>query len=98
MRKLFCFVFLSLMATGAFAASPLDRSSYEIRDIVMSPQLRRLLPPSEALLDIRRLDRGYLISTRRYQLFVEVVYGGPYGAQGAEEGTPTLNFGELKEK
>jgi hypothetical protein len=85
--SLFCFA-----AVNAYAA-PLDRSILEIRDIISSPQLRQILPPAEAIMDIRRVERGYVITTYHYQLFVEVIYG-PRGVQGEEGGTPTLNFNE----
>jgi hypothetical protein len=95
-KKLFFCAMMALFAQSAFAISPLDRSAFEIRDIVMSPQLRRLLPPTESILDIRQVSGGYLLTTRRYQLYVEVVYG-PYGAQEGQEGQATLQFGEPKE-
>lgn len=100
MKRLILCAMLTLLAQTAFAITPLDRSALEIRDIVNSPQLRRLLPPSESIQDIHRMDRGYLLSTRRFQLYVEVVYGsGLKGAapEAGDSGTGTLQFGELKE-
>lgn len=99
MKKLILCALLTLSAQSAFALSAFDRSALEIRDIVNSPQLRRLLPPSDSIQEIRRMDRGYLLTTRRYQLFVEVVYA-PYGAKSATpeaEGNGKLQFGEPKE-
>lgn len=96
MKKLILCVVLFLTATAAFAA-PLDRSIREIRDIVSSPELRRYLPPNEVIVNIRRIDRGYLITTNRFQLLVDVIY--PLrGVQAEEEGgTPTLRFNEPTE-
>ena len=103
MKKLILCAACALFAQTAFALAPLDRSIHEIRDIVTSPELRRFLPRTESILDIRRVDRGYLLLTNRYQLFVEVVYG-PYGAsaEGGEEGdggggASSLKFNEPQE-
>lgn len=101
MKRLILCTMITLFAQTAFAITSLDRSALEIRDIVNSPQLRRLLPPSESIQEIRRSDRGYLLSTRRYQLYIEVVYGSALKGTSPEAGgggeTGTLHFGDLKE-
>jgi hypothetical protein len=94
MKKFIFCVALFFTAASIYAA-PLDRSIREIRDIISSPDLRRFIPPHERILDIRCVDRGYLITTNHFQLLVEVIY--PLrGAQAGEEeeGTPTLRFKE----
>lgn len=97
MKKLLICAILMLSAQVGFAA-PLDRSIREIRDIVSSPELRRILPASESILDMRRVDRGYMLLTNHYQLFVEVMYGPYRGAEGGSEGGATnLRFEEPKE-
>jgi hypothetical protein len=89
---------LMLIQTG-FAISPLDRSIHEITDIIRSSELRRMLPPMETIIDIQRVPRGYVITTNRFQVIVDVLYG-PRGAQatGEEGGTPTYNYHEPTEK
>jgi len=97
MKKILAAAALLLLTQTAFAFSPLSQSINEIRDIISSPQLRRFFPPQEAIIDIRWIRNGYLISTTHYQLFVEVIYG-PSGAREAEIKPFTLKFGEPESK
>lgn len=89
---------LLLVQTG-FAIYPLDRSSREISDIVRSPELRRLVPGTESILDVRRVQRGYIITTNRYQIIVDVMYGPSANAKadGEEGGPATFKFNEPTE-
>ncbi len=86
---------LLLLQTG-FALSPLDRSSKEISDIVRNPQLRRMLPPTEVILDIRRIPSGYVLTTNRFQVIVDVIYG-PSARGGEQQEEVNLEFHEPTE-
>lgn len=98
MKKLLILAALSFMSfqTAQAAFYPLDQSIIEIRDIISSPELKRFIPPLETILDIRRVQGGYLITTNHYQLMVEVRYRGllKQGEQQTEANKYTLNFKE----
>jgi hypothetical protein len=91
MKKLILSAAILLSAVTGFAA-PLDRSIREIRDIISSPELRRYIPPRETILDIRRIDRGYILTTNHYQIVVDVIYPLQGKQAGEESGTATLRF------
>lgn len=75
MRKL-GYAMLPLMAlTGSVEAllPPLYNSLAEYKAILDSKDLTTILPEGEGILDIRRTEKGYQITTTKYSLDIEVI-------------------------
>jgi hypothetical protein len=72
------YVLLFLMVTTVSYAAlpPMAQSAAEIRAILDDPRLHRYLG-SEAIEQITHKETGYLISTRHYQIGVDVIYHTP---------------------
>ena len=77
MRKLFLIL---LFSTAYAALPPLAQSMQEIEAIVSDPELYQLLGGAEPIQEIKRIEGGYLVSTRSQAVQVVVTYlprGGP---------------------
>lgn len=75
MKKLILLTLLSLATTPCFALlSPLNQSLEEIQSVLHSPELQKFFPQSESLVEIRRAQNGYMLSTLSVQVMAEIVY------------------------
>lgn len=80
--KKFLFVTVAFLATSqaCFALlSPLSQSIVEYRDLINNPELGKFLNQGETILDIKKVDRGYIITTNRSELFVDLVFNPSSG-------------------
>lgn len=68
--------FLMLTLTGFAALPPYAQSAREIQKILSDSKTHAALGSAEAIQEIRKTDRGYLIITKNYELQVDIRYGG----------------------
>jgi hypothetical protein len=75
MKKMF-FILACLMCTafGFAALPPFYQSSIEIERILNDPRTNEKLGSGQMILDIKRVENGWLIVTPRYQMNVDVNY------------------------
>lgn len=70
--KKFCFLFLS---TSAFALlPPLAQSTREIQALISDSHFYESLGSGEAIQEILRNERGYLVVTQHYTMQVDIEY------------------------
>lgn len=70
--KRFCFLFLS---TSAFALlPPLAQSTREIQALITDSHFYESLGSGEAIQEIVRNERGYLVVTRSYAMQIDIEY------------------------
>lgn len=65
---------LFLTSTLCAALPPLAQSSREIQAILSDPELQKRLGSAEAIDNILRTEKGYVIMTSRHLLRVDVAY------------------------
>ncbi len=66
---------IELVLSTLFAAlPPMEQSSREIQTMLSDPRLQQSLESSSPIQSIERQDQGYLISTIRERVWVEIVY------------------------
>jgi len=74
MKKLI-FIFLLIFNIKIFAVlPPFYQSKEEIEAIISDPRLAEKLDSSELILEIKKIDEGYLITTNKSKLKVEIIY------------------------
>jgi hypothetical protein len=68
-------IFLLGLITASYAAlPPLYQSTREIQAILTDSQLTSKLGSAESILQILKIDGGYLVSTTQHTIKVDVVY------------------------
>jgi hypothetical protein len=73
-RLFFLLIFLFAFKTSYAALPPLYQSLKEINAILSDKRLSDELGSSQAITGIKRIKNGYLITTFKYQLKVDVIY------------------------
>lgn len=75
MKKLFLIAAFLLIANQGFALlSPLNQSLTEMQYIILSKELQKFLPQGEAVVEIRKIDTGYIVKTENNEMLVDVEY------------------------
>jgi hypothetical protein len=75
MKKIFFLLFACLHFSTAYSIlPPLYQSLEEIRAITQNQELQNYLPEGMPILEIKKVQTGYLLTTRDLQLFVEIKY------------------------
>lgn len=75
MKKfIFLFIFLFALKTTCAALPPLYQSLREIDAIISDERLSKELGSAEAILGIKKIKDGYLITTINYHVKVDVIY------------------------
>lgn len=78
MKKI-AFIFTAAMALSASLPAveqlpPLFQDLKELRAILTNDNLGKLLPAGDTIMEIRRVENGYIIKTNKHQVLAKVSY------------------------
>ena len=78
MKKMIFAAAIALFAISGFAVlPPFYQSSKEIKRILNDQQTHEKLGSGQQILDIKKVEGGWVITTTRFELFVDVIYLPP---------------------
>lgn len=85
-RIIFTILFLFALSTSYAALPPLYHTLNEIKGIINDERLTEMLGSAEGITKIERNENGYLVTSYRYQIQVDVNYlPQPYPGSGKFE-------------
>jgi hypothetical protein len=75
MKKIFFILVLTMCVVTGFAVlPPFYHSSNEIRRILEDPKTHEKLGSGQLIVEIRKVDSGWIIKTPKYEMLVDVIY------------------------
>ena len=75
MKKLMFVIAFAICSISAFAVlPPFYQSSKEIKRIINDARTHEMLGSAQMILDIKKEDGGWVITTQNYELHIDIIY------------------------